>query len=781
MLVCKKEFTEGIVGKIREMIILNPAISRRDLSLRVCDWLHWKSLNGKFQEMSCRVALLKLERRGIVKLPQPHSWGCDRSQEKGRTPPVWEIGPVCCSLEELGEVDLVRINSSDSKESKIWNALMETYHYLGSGPLCGAQMRYLIKSRSFGWMGCLAFSAAAWRVRARDSWIGWSEEARKERLSSVVCNSRFLILPQVRVPNLASHVLSLAARRLEKDWTERYGFSPVLLETFVERGRFQGTCYHAANWQYVGITRGRGRQDRDRAGSLPVKDIYVYPLNQDARKTLCGEVFSGRIKCTSEKSFSRRTPQDWPEEELAQADLGDRRLARRLVSILRDFYARPQANIPQACQTRAKTKATYRFLEHPEMTLDKILHSHYEATLGRLRGEKIVLAVQDTTSLNYTTHLATENLGPIDNRPDKGLGLLLHDTLAFNPDGIPLGLIDVQCWARDVENFGKGRRRHELPIEQKESHKWLVSFRKMAQAQRRYPQSMFVSIGDREADIYELFELALQESFSRRTQLLVRATHDRLLGEDQGHLWERLARQEVSGIQEVRIPRRGNRPARVARLEVRFAQVGLKPPPRKSNLQDLTVWAVLAREISLPEGVAPVEWLLLTTMEVTTFEQAVEKLAWYTVRWGIEVYHRTLKSGCKIEERQLGTADRIETCLAIDMVVAWRIVYLTRLGRDTPEVPCTVYFEEAEWKALTAYITQNPVASERTPTLREAIRVVASLGGFLGRKGDGEPGTKSLWIGLQRLDDLTIMWKIMNTGYVPHLRNPPVSSNPEYG
>ncbi len=778
MLVCRQEFTEEIVGKIREMITANPGISRRDLSLEVCDWLHWKSPNGKFQEMSCRVALLKLERRGIVKLPQPHSWSCDRAKGKGHAPPVWEIGPVCCSLEELGGVDLVRIDSSDSKESKIWNALMGTYHYLGPGPLCGAQMRYLVKCTSFGWLGGLAFSAAAWRVEARDRWIGWSEESRREHLSSVVCNSRFLILPQVRVPNLASHVLSLATRRIAKDWTERYALAPVLLETFVERERFSGICYRAANWQPVGMTQGRGRQDRERNRSLPIKDIYVYPLHQDARKTLCDEVFSSRIKCISEK---KTPPKDWPEEELAQADLGDRRLARRLVSILRDFYARPQANIPQACQTRAKTKATYRFLEHPEMTLDKILHSHYEATLDRLRGEKIVLAIQDTTSLNYATHPATENLGPIDNRPDKGLGLLLHDTLAFSPAGIPLGLIDVQCWARDGEDFGKKRRRHELPIEQKESHKWLVSFRKTAQAQQRYPQSTFVSIGDREADIYELFELALRESASGGPQLLVRAIHDRLLGEDQGHLWERVARQEVSGIQEVRIPRKGNRPARVARLEVRFAQVSLKPPHRKSSLRDLTVWAVLAREISPPEGVDPVEWLLLTTMEVTTFEQAVEKLAWYTVRWGIEVYHRTLKSGCKIEERQLGTADRIETCLAIDMVVAWRIVYLTRLGRDTPEVPCTVYFEEAEWKALTTYITQTPVPPERTPTLREATRAVASLGGFLGRKGDGEPGTKSLWIGLQRLDDLTAMWKIMNPIYVPHPRKPPVSSNPEYG
>jgi hypothetical protein len=776
MLVCRQEFTEETVEKIKGLVTVNPGLSRRELSLRVCDWLNWKSPNGKFQEMSCRVALLKLERRGIIELPQPHSWGSDRIKGKEQDSSMYEVGPVCCSLEELGGVDLVRVDNSDSRESKIWNALMERYHYLGSGPLCGAQIRYLIKSRNYSWLGGLAFSAAAWHVEARDSWIGWSDESRREHLPRVVCNSRLLILPQVRVPNLASYVLSLSIRQIAKDWTERYGFSPVLLETFVERGRFSGTCYRAANWQPVGMTMGRGRQDRERNKSLPVKDVYVYPLSHDARQTLCGAVFSGKKECISGKKASLK---DWPEEELAQADLGDGRLAKRLVSILRDFYARPQANIPQACQTRAKTKAAYRFLGNPKMTLEKILHSHYEATLGRLKGEKIVLAVQDTTFLNYATHLATENLGPIGNRPDKDLGLLLHDTMAFSPEGIPLGLIDVQCWARDREDFGKRSRRHELPIEKKESYKWLVSFLKTAQAQQRYPHSTFVSIGDREADIYELFELALKEESN--PELLVRAMHDRILGEDQGHLWEMVARQEVSGIQEVKLPRRGNHPSRVARLEVRFTQVSLKPPQRKSSLRDLIAWAVLAREISPPEGIDPVEWLLLTTMEVATFDQALEKLAWYTVRWGIEVYHRTLKSGCKIEERQLGTADRIETCLAIDMVVAWRIVYLTRLGRDTPDVPCTVYFEEAEWKALTAYITQNPVPPEKTPVLREATRMVASLGGFLGRKSDGEPGTKSLWLGLQRLDDLTTMWKIMNPAYVPHSRKPLVSSNPEYG
>ena len=153
--------------------------------------------------------------------------------------------------------------------------------------------------------------------------------------------------------------------------------------------------------------------------------------------------------------------------------------------------------------------------------------------------------------------------------------------------------------------------------------------------------------------------------------------------------------------------------------------------------------------------------MLLTTVETTTFEAACERIAWYTRRWGIEIYHRTLKSGCKIEERQLGHADRIESCLAIDMVVAWRIFHLAKLGREVPDVPCTVFFEDAEWKALLAYIKQDPVPPPEPPPLREAVRMVATLGGFLGRKCDGEPGTKSLWLGLQRLDDMTAMWKVL--------------------
>ncbi len=600
MLVSGQDFNDEKIREIQAMVEANPTMSRQDLSLQVCRQLDWKSPNGKLKEMSCRVALLKLQRRGKLKLPAPHAIGCHKSREPFQAPPLQRVDPICGSLEELGDVDLVRIDNRRTQVSKTWTALMGVYHYLGAGPLCGAQMRYLIRSASHGWLGGLAFSAAAWRLEPRDHWIGWSDEARKEHLSRVVCNSRFLILPQVKVPNLASHVLSLAAGRLARDWLERYGLAPVLLETFVERDWFPGTCYRAANWQHIGLTRGRGRQDRERTGVLPVKDIYVYPLEPNFREALQSSPKTDTV--VVQLAGKKDAPaEDWPGEEFGQIDLGDRRRTNRLVTIVGDFWARPESSIPQACQSLAKTKAAYRFFDHPEITMDKILQPHYEATLDRLKEEKVILAVQDTTTLNYTAHPATENLGPIGYRLERGIGLILHDTMAFNPDGIPLGLLDVQCWARDPEDFGKKRRRHELSIEQKESRKWLVSFRKVAEAQKRYPKTTFVSVGDREADIYELFQLALGEAHA--PQLLVRAIHDRLLGESQGHLGERMAQQEVSGFQELRVPRKGNQPSRVAQMEVRFAQVSLKPPKLKPGLGDLTVWAVWTREVNPPDGV----------------------------------------------------------------------------------------------------------------------------------------------------------------------------------
>jgi len=760
MRICGQEFSPAILERIQQAVDEEPALSRAALARQVCQWLDWRTLLGKLKELSCRVALLKLHRRGLIELPPARQAAVSppkRVRAEGVRP---ESPAVALSLQALQPVSLLLLEGADEPASRRWNELMNQYHYLGAGPLCGAQIRYGVRSGHGEWLGGLAFSAAAWHLAARDDWIGWSEEARREHLHQVIGNSRFLILPHLRVAHLASHVLGLALRQVARDWQERYGYRPLLVETFVEAERFTGTCYRAANWLEVGQTVGRGRQDREHSGGRAVKRVFLYALHAQARQRLGGHA-----------PAPPPPPADWAEEEFGGARLGNKRLGERLLTLARDFYARPQANLPQACQTRARTKAAYYFFEHPDTSMDALLEPHYEATRQRVAAEALVFAVQDTTFLNYSAHPETDDLGPIGSHKESTVGLVLHSTLAFNAQGTPLGLLDVQCWARDRAQFGKRSQRKKLPMEEKESRKWLKSFRQVAEVQQRTRCTRLVSVGDREADIYELFHRALVEE--NGPWLLVRAERDRLREDGQEHLWPGMAQHALAGIQEVRVPRRGAQAARVARLEVRFAQVTLRPPHGKEKLGELTLWAVLAEEVEAPPGIKePLRWMLLTTCPVENFQAACEKVHWYTLRWGIEVYHRTLKSGCRIEQRQLGKAKRLEACLAIDLVVAWRIFHLAKLGREIPDVPCTEYFEEAEWKALLAYVTHNPTPPEQPPSLREAMRMVATLGGFLGRKSDGEPGTQTLWLGLQYLEPLTEMWKLL--AHTAH--SPPVSS-----
>jgi len=636
-------------------------------------------------------------------------------------------------------------------------------------------LRYLVCCGQ-GPLAALAFSAAAWQLAGRDKWIGWSAEARRENLHLLVNNSRWLILPHVQVTNLASHVLARVLQRLPEDWQARYGYTPVLVETFVQRGRFPGLSYQAANWQAIALSAGRGRQDSKHQRSKPAKTLWVYPLRKDFRSILGQLPQKRRLAPLPPKPPAPLPPPlDWAEEEFGRAQLGDQRLMQRACELGRAFYARPQAPLPQACGTPAKTKAAYRFFDNPRVTMSGVLHSHYQATLGRVAKESVILAVQDTTSLNYSAHPATEMLGLIGPKVDGPIGMLVHSTLAFNLAGTPLGLLDVQCWTRDPQDFGKKHERKELPFEAKESVRWLRSLEALERAQAQCPSTILVGLGDREADIYELFVWGTEKP--GRPALLVRAKHDRLLAE-QGPLWAHLLSQPSAGALEIKVPRRDNRPARMAQLSIRCAEVELQATPYKKRLGPVRLWAVLAREECPPPGIEAVEWMLLTTLSVVNFEDAVQKVRWYAGRWGIEVFHRVLKSGCKIETRQLAGADRLEVCLAIDLVVAWRIFHLTKLGRQTPDVPCTVYFEEHEWKALVTHVTQNPNIPKEPPKLREAVRMVAGLGGFLGRKGDGEPGTQTLWLGLQRLDDLASMYLVLSN---PALGAPTVSGNPEYG
>jgi hypothetical protein len=701
MRICGKYFNKEIIAWIQGTVQDEPYISRRELARRVCEWMNWRAQNGRFKEMSCRKALLELYRRGVVNLPESSMEYSFQKESGHRTTELPSVAELSCSLGELGEVEVVPVKSRYSKSSREWNVLMERFHYLGKGPLCGAQIRYLVKSSVYGCLGALSFSAGTWRLKDRDKWIGWSESARWANLSKVICNSRFLILPTVHIPNLGSRILSLCIKRLADDWEQRYGYRPVLLETFVDPQRFAGSCYKAANWIFVGQTAAEKGRYQNGKVSKGKKNIYLYPMVAQWQSKLCTEpeIALGSTPRPME-------PSDWAEEEFGRVHLYDERLKRRLFILANDFLAQPGVLVAQACNgSIAKAKAAYRFFDNKEINMKRLLRPHVEATIERIKAQGVVLAVQDTTTLDYTAHMSTKGLGPTSKRKDKSVGLIMHDTMAFTIEGTPLGLLDVQCWARDPEKEGKRELRNNLPIEEKESIKWLNSYRAVCEVQKLCPETMLVSVGDREADIYELFHEAGKDKTGAK--ILVRAEKTRKRKVGNVYLWEEMEKKSVAGTQELYIPRKGSRPARTAKMEIRFDKVTLKPP-RDKKLPPVTVWAVYAKEVDYSaDVVSPLSWMLLTTVEVSTFEHAQERLAWYARRWGIEIYHRTVKSGCRIEDRCLENADRLEACLAIDLVVAWRIYYLTKQGRETPNVPCDIFLSEDEWRVLCSYVKKN--------------------------------------------------------------------------
>lgn len=773
MRICEREITKDIIKQINAVMEGNPGITRRQLSLKACELLDLRGPGGRYKEVGCRKALLELHRRGTIKLPdnkKVYAFQNRKVKKAGK----FELTGVSCSLAGLGEIEIFAVTSRYSKYSAIWNSLLDKYHYLGSGPLCGAQIRYLVRSAEHGWLGALSFSAGTRRLRLRDTWIGWSETASRTHLHEVVCNSRFLILPTVKVPHLASHILSKSLKGLGKDWQEKYGYQPVLAETFVDPRRFKGTCYRAANWTHIGQTASRATPHQNGKVSDGKKDIYMYPLAKGWRKVLCDEPEAGLGKVGRFKDAA-----DWAEAEFGMVKFYDDRLKERLYTLARDFCERPGELVPAACSgSAAKVKAAYRFFRNKGITMDKLLRPHIESTLERIKGQKTVLAVQDTTSLNYTKHGPEHGLGPINKKQDKAVGLLLHGTMAFSEAGTPLGLLAAQCWAREEEDAGKSSKRHELPIEAKESMKWLRSYRVACEVQKACPDTLLVSVGDREADLYELFAEAQQNESGAK--LLVRAGKARgrkVKGGDEWQspgaaagsgqediaLWEKMKNEEIKGELEVSLPRGGLRPARKIKLAVRYAEVMLKPPLGK-NLPFVKAWVIYAVEREKASGKnEPVEWMLITTVETETFEQACKRIAWYSKRWGIEVYHKTLKSGCRIEDRCLNSVEGLKSCLALDMVVAWRIYWLTKQSRETPDAGCDMILSEDEWKALYVYVKRKP-PPESPPTLRDATRMVAALGGFLGRKGDGDPGNITVWRGFQRLADITTGFSLHAVG-----------------
>jgi hypothetical protein len=274
---------------------------------------------------------------------------------------------------------------------------------------------------------------------------------------------------------------------------------------------------------------------------------------------------------------------------------------------------------------------------------------------------------------------------------------------------------------------------------------------------------MLVNVADREADLYDLFEQALGASGAFQVHLLVRARHDRRLADADRSLWQEVGRQPVAGTLSILVGRRGDQPRRLARLNVRFCRVRWQAPVGKADQGPIQLWAIEAEESTpVPKGSTRIVWRLLTTLPVVCVEQVIEKIQWYAQRWQIEVLHKVLKSGCQIEQRQLESAQRLERVLSLDLVVAWRVLALCKAARQTPEDPISNWLPQAQWQALCCYAQRRTTPPTTAPTVRQAVRWLAQMGGFLGRKSDGEPGTKTLWRGLCQLDAITDMWQLFH-------------------
>ena len=698
---------------IRRLVAEGAHANRAALVQATCSQFGFVDARGHAQTAGRVKALRELEQAGHFTLPAS---GCGgrRAGQTGSARrlghPVPEPHDVPAAAGDVHGLRLVNVQSLD--ELRLWNELMACEHPQGPGPLVGAQMRYLIAS-DCGWLGGLGFAAAALNLADRDDWIGWDRATRQQYLHRVVGMARFLIRGSVRCHNLASRVLGMALRVVATDYDTRYGYRPWVVESFVDTEQFLGTCYQAANWLAVGHSRGRGRQDRTHQAAKSVKAIYVYPLQPDWRARLGVPEPQGPEPLQPGAGLDGPA---WAEQEFGGAQLGDLRLSARLVESARTLGAAPgRAFSGAACGERAAVKGHYRLIDMPDdsaVTVPAMLAPHRQRTEQRMMAQPVVLCVQDGTALNYTGLAQCEGLGSLGTNQTgaRSAGLHLHSTLAFTAEGLPLGVLDARLQALPVR-ADDHRPSARVPIQDKKTFDWIHGLRQCEQAASRMPATRVVSVMDREADFFELFDEQRQRN---KVDLLVRAKHDRLIAE-QHTLFDQVRSSPVKSELSIAVPRQSSRPKksksqaraghpkRTAQVQLRYSKVVLPAPKPHAGKAALRLWAVHVREMRAPAGAERLEWFLLSTREITSAEQACECLRWYCLRWRIEDWHRVLKSGCRVQALQHKTATRLKRAIAFNLVIAWRIMLLTLLGRQCPELPADVLFCDLEIDVLRAY------------------------------------------------------------------------------
>jgi hypothetical protein len=757
----KRQLSEpSTLEQVRALAAL--ASHRSALAEQLCERFELRDSRGRAQRSTCLKALRELQHAGLIELPAPRT-RTRHGGPRGLDVPVPAPEPALpAQVEHVGGVELVPVVAEH--ERRVWNELMRCEHPLGAPTLAGHQLRYLVRSAQ-GWIGALGFAAAALKLSERERWIGLDDTQRRAHLHRVLGLSRFLIRPMIHCHNLASHVLGQALRRVAPDFERRYGYRPWLLESFIDPAKYSGVSYRAANWTCIGRTRGRGRQDRARAATVTPKDIYVYVLEPTFR-TLLGVAVPAPTAAPLAVYEGLESPH-WAEHEFGGAPLGDRRLGRRLVS-----SAALQAESPMhafcnvASANWAAVKGYYRLIDQGEdsaVTPANILAPHRLRTVRRMQAQETVLCIQDGTDLNFATRAQCTGLGVIGTNQTgaQTRGLHMHSSFAVSAEGLPLGVLRAQFDAPQPGGAGEAAK----PLEQRKSFRWIQGLRDCVELSAQCPDTRIVSVMDREADVFELFD---EQRRQPRVELLVRAKNNRCIhgagdaGTDK--LFERMRNAAERARMQVAVTRQSARPkaskraakdrreARVAEVALRFERIELAPTASEFKQREpLTLWCVHVREEHPPPHAKALEWFLLSTLAIDTPEQAEQVLRWYQLRWRIEDWHRVLKSGCRVEKLAHDSAERLTRAVAMRLVIAWRVMLMTLLGREVPELPAELLFSDLELEVLSAYA---PTLARPTPppkTLGEAVRLTAIVGGYLARNNDGPPGHQLMWWGYARL------------------------------
>ena len=695
---------------VRNQLASNVHRNRASLSRALCQHFNFHDARGHHQIGGCNKALRELERAGHFILPtsvMPKTIKSPRRLALAVPDPVDVPGVV-------GAVQGLRLIKVDGVDlMRIWNEMMLCEHPQGAGPLVGCQLRYLIES-DHGWLGGFAFSAAALKLRERDQWIGWDADQHRQHLQRILGMSRFLLRTSVHCHNLASTVLGMVLRQVGSDFETQYGYRPWLVESFVDTEHFLGTCYKATNWIDIGQTQGRGRQDREHKSAKSVKTIYVYATVPDWRAKMGVAEPVGVQPLEIGQGLDA---DQWAAQEFGGANLGDSRLNERLVSSAQALGAMPGRTLSGARQGDwPAVKGYYRMIDKPDdsaLNAQAILAPHRERTVQRMMGQSTVLCIQDGTDLNYNQQGQCIGLGVLSKNQTgaKTRGLHLHSTFVVSTEGLPLGLLQAQFSAPEPKSETDTRPQPSIPIEEKKTFAWIEGLRTCVELDKQLPGTRQICVMDREADFFELFD---EQRKTGKVDLLVRSQHDRVMDDKAVHLFESVRQSPICGEMVIQVQRQSTRtkkskqqakPGHVQRsatVALRYKEIELHPGAYQRDKAPIKLTVVHVQETTQPKDDEPVEWFLLTTRDVSSPEQAQQILRWYCLRWRIEDWHRVLKSGCNIEKLQHKTAERLKRTIAINLVIAWRIMLLTLLGRECPQLAAEVLFSDLEIQVLVA-------------------------------------------------------------------------------